>query len=531
LDTDLDSESDLEVDTRTRTRIGRDRAPSEGGEQRLTPGDRRTPDDRDGVGAEDGDAVDRFRRRVTDQSDEDGDAVDRFRRDVGRGEDESGDTVDRARRRAAEGLDEEGDTVDRARRRAAEGLDEEGDTVDRARRRAAEDAGLEDDDPSTTDDDFQDDFSDDEGRSDADRRTGDDEDMDLDDTTGADAEGDASEDFNGDGQIDRRDGLIGRFRADRARRAERTRALRSQLDEFGLTLPDDAQPGLAIDEVAADSLAATAGLEQGDRLMSIDGRPIDNLSDFSDWLENAEPGDSAVVELTRNGRRMRLHVHGLHDLGGDATFGDDRLFGGRRGAFLRQWMNESGFSLSSDGDLGLEIGRVARGGLAAEAGFEQGDRVLSINGQRVSDFNDVLAFAADADPNTPARFLVERDGERIEVDVAGLPELGRGRFAGSGDALAGTRLQRTRRFGVNFTGDGMEVGRLTADSLADLSGFQTGDVVVGIDGRRIESPSAFEVWLSTAEPGSTAVVEVIRNGRRVQLNLDLRSGFFEADER
>jgi regulator of sigma E protease len=66
------------------------------------------------------------------------------------------------------------------------------------------------------------------------------------------------------------------------------------------------------------------------------------------------------------------------------------------------------------------VGRVLPGSAAADAGFRDDDRILAIDGTAITLWAE-LAATAGAAPGRPLKFVVERDGRRIEL--VGTPRL------------------------------------------------------------------------------------------------------------
>lgn len=62
------------------------------------------------------------------------------------------------------------------------------------------------------------------------------------------------------------------------------------------------------------------------------------------------------------------------------------------------------------------IGHVVEGTPAAEAGFREGDRVLSMSGQSVGRFEDMTRLIA-INPGTPMDVTLERDGQTVDLLV------------------------------------------------------------------------------------------------------------------
>ena len=78
---------------------------------------------------------------------------------------------------------------------------------------------------------------------------------------------------------------------------------------FG-SVPDfrDDLKGVLFADVQTNSPAAKAGLKQGDLLVEFDGKPIQNLYDFTYALRARKPGDVVVVIVKRNGETVKANV-------------------------------------------------------------------------------------------------------------------------------------------------------------------------------------------------------------------------------
>ena len=72
------------------------------------------------------------------------------------------------------------------------------------------------------------------------------------------------------------------------------------------------------------------------------------------------------------------------------------------------------------------LGQIVEGYPAAQSGLKEGDRVLSINGQPVSQWTDIRTRLADSGPK-PVPFEIQRDKEKLTVTVTPVlnPETGK----------------------------------------------------------------------------------------------------------
>ncbi|PYS12859.1 MAG: aminopeptidase, partial [Acidobacteria bacterium] len=78
---------------------------------------------------------------------------------------------------------------------------------------------------------------------------------------------------------------------------------------FG-SVPDfrDDLKGVLFADVQNNSPAAKAGLKQGDLLVEFDGKPIENLYDFTYALRSKKPGDVVSIVVKRNSQSVKVDV-------------------------------------------------------------------------------------------------------------------------------------------------------------------------------------------------------------------------------
>jgi regulator of sigma E protease len=150
------------------------------------------------------------------------------------------------------------------------------------------------------------------------------------------------------------------------------------------------------------SLAASAGIQPGDRILSIDGRAVTTWTDSMDVVANALLG-RAPLPLTVRGQdgRSRELVLPLDEL--------------PPGQDVGQYLGKLGLKLAPPPAIAAT---VMPGQPAALAGMQGGDRIVSVNGQPVSDF---IAFGklvqAEAVKSPRLAIGIERAGRPQQLDV------------------------------------------------------------------------------------------------------------------
>ena len=63
---------------------------------------------------------------------------------------------------------------------------------------------------------------------------------------------------------------------------------------------------------------------------------------------------------------------------------------------------------------------------------------------------------------------------------------------------------------------------IAADSPAAEAGIEPGDIVISVDGKSVETPESLDYRLATLPMGSTAEIEVLRNGKPTKLSLTIQ---------
>jgi S1-C subfamily serine protease len=79
--------------------------------------------------------------------------------------------------------------------------------------------------------------------------------------------------------------------------------------DFG-SIPDfgEGVKGVKFADIREGSPAARAGLKAGDVLVEFDGKPIENLYDFTYALRAKQPGDEVMVKVMRGSEKVEVRV-------------------------------------------------------------------------------------------------------------------------------------------------------------------------------------------------------------------------------
>ena len=142
------------------------------------------------------------------------------------------------------------------------------------------------------------------------------------------------------------------------------------------------------------------------------------------------------------------------------------------------------------------VGDVLGGSPAEAAGLRPGDRVLTIDGDKVRFWSEIEEHV-DTAAGRPVRLTIDRHGERLAVYVTPRRYLVRAR-----DGTRGWQGQ----IGVTQAPFVARVGVLDPSSPGGRAGIRTGDVIASVDGRAVTSWQDLERALDVSRGRATVTV-------------------------
>jgi serine protease Do len=177
---------------------------------------------------------------------------------------------------------------------------------------------------------------------------------------------------------------------------------------FGLDRPR----GALVASVEPGGPAAAAGVQEGDVILSFDGRAVDSAGALPATVAAAKPGREVELEVWRERGVRKLRVQ-LGETAAAAAVAANAggEGGGRLG--LRVRPAGPGEGGASEPARGLVVEEAT--GAAAEAGIRPGDVVLAANGRSVRDVEELRAVVAQS--KELVALLVQRGQSRIFVPV------------------------------------------------------------------------------------------------------------------
>lgn len=168
-------------------------------------------------------------------------------------------------------------------------------------------------------------------------------------------------------------------------------------------VPAESEGGLIIEEVIEGSCAAEMGLSKGDRLVSVGGKTVSDLTTLRASLQDLRQGDSLKIGFSRDGEAMeRRGTLGAfpEEQSSRTVRSGTEVARNLPAQVKRQQRNRAPASTADKGDpvlgiavvwseAGVTIERVFPGSLAEEAGLELGDRLIRIESTAIDSLDSI----------------------------------------------------------------------------------------------------------------------------------------------
>ncbi len=307
---------------------------------------------------------------------------------------------------------------------------------------------------------------------------------------------------------------------------------------------DDAEVGdivLAIGNPFGVGQTVTSGI------VSALARTQVGVSDYQFFIQTdaaINPGNSGGALVTVDGRLIGINSAIFSRSGGNIGIGfaipsnmvklvvNSALGGAKEVA--RPWLgvdvqpvdSRIAESLGLDRPIGVLVRDVAPGSPAAQAGLQRQDVITKIDEFSVNDEQGLNFRAATKGVGNSATLTFLRGGQARTASVRLISEPANARASAAiegNNPLAGAKVANLSPglagdFGIVRT-DGVVVTDVDGRSFASRFGFEPGDVVVGVNGRKITSVSTLQdalrrggrVWNISVDRGGSTLTLTVRN--------------------
>jgi Do/DeqQ family serine protease len=194
--------------------------------------------------------------------------------------------------------------------------------------------------------------------------------------------------------------------------------LQAVTPEISETLGLPRPAGALVASVVSGSPAARAGIKLSDLVVSIDGQAVEDPNAFDYRFATRPLGGVAAVEVQRGGKTLKVSVplETAPDTGrNELTISSRSPFQGAKVANISPALADE---LHLDGNAeGVIVISLDDDAPAASVGFQKGDIIMAVNGQKISKTSDLERITREA--SRLWRITVVRGGQQMSVVLGG----------------------------------------------------------------------------------------------------------------
>lgn len=176
--------------------------------------------------------------------------------------------------------------------------------------------------------------------------------------------------------------------------------------------------GVLIADVNAGGPAEKAGLQRGDVVVQLDGKPVTDMTSFRNRIAMLEPGKQAKLEVMRDGQAKTISVE-LGKLDSDTVAsvgGSSETTTAKLGLSVQTLDKELAEKLGAEADKGVVITQVQPGSAAAAQGLRPGMVIVEVDHQAVQNAEQFSKIVQDHQDAGTLLMLVQQ-GEHTRYVV------------------------------------------------------------------------------------------------------------------
>jgi serine protease Do len=195
-----------------------------------------------------------------------------------------------------------------------------------------------------------------------------------------------------------------------------------------------------------------------------------------------------------------------------------RVVRGKIGVTITAITDEDRDAFKLKDKKGALVNDVTPGDPADKAGIKQYDVIVAVDGERITDPNDLKLKIADIEPGKKVNITVVRDGKEqtFDVKVEELePEEAKVKAEGEDKDLGFSVRELTaslaRRYGLR-TQEGLIITQVRRYSEAERKGLAVGDIIIEVNRKRVSTVDELDRIIKQFESGQAIILLVRREG-------------------
>jgi S1-C subfamily serine protease/photosystem II stability/assembly factor-like uncharacterized protein len=170
----------------------------------------------------------------------------------------------------------------------------------------------------------------------------------------------------------------------------------------------DREGKATLTQIIANGPAAKAGLKEGDVIVAIEGKEIDDYDKLLEAVRGKDAGEKIALKIGRGSESLDVTVT-LEERSGPV--------GGGAGAARQASDVYLGIQGTDGPEGGAKLTQISESGPAEKAGLEENDIIQAIDAKKVADYEALVAAIGAGKAGDKMKLTVLRGGETKEIEV------------------------------------------------------------------------------------------------------------------
>lgn len=274
-------------------------------------------------------------------------------------------------------------------------------------------------------------------------------------------------------------------------------------------------------------------------VVSATGRTALGINDYEDFIQTdaaINPGNSGGPLVNLDGEVVGINTAIFSRSGGymgvgfaipsnlargiaDQLIESGEVTRGYIGIVIQDLTPDLAESFDIESAKGIVVAQVSDGSPADAAGLEQGDVILTMNGEAVKTVGTFRNRVAATPPGTKVKLTVLRNGKQktLTLEIGRLTDEAVAAIGGTGSAVElGLTVQTiTPELAQQLEaepGKGVAVTNVKPGSIAARAGIRPGAVILQVDRKAVDSAEAFEKAVRASQDDKKVLLLVSRGG-------------------
>lgn len=190
-------------------------------------------------------------------------------------------------------------------------------------------------------------------------------------------------------------------------------------EELAKSFGVNSTKGVLVGQVQPDSPADTAGLKQGDIIVSISGNNVEDVNQLKNKIAGTKPGSTVNILVIRGGKREAIDVK-IAELPSDLStilrkpsktkLTKNDALKDNIGIIVQDITEELAASLDLDTSEGVIVAKVSKGSPAYEGGLRTRDIIKKVGSTKINSVAELLEILTEEALKAGVRLIVEQQG-------------------------------------------------------------------------------------------------------------------------